>query len=229
VSGAAGETIDEIVRHPTARTIRLSVCPASGRVRLTLPRRAAVKAALAWAEGKRGWIAAQRAALPVPQPFAPGTVLTVADRAIVIVREEGSRRALRLDGDRLMVAGPAETLPRRVEAWLKRAALDRLTLETAEFAGKAGVSVAEVRVADPRGRWGSCSGSGAIRYSWRLILAPGWVRRATVAHEVAHRVHMNHGPAFHALVAALLEVDPAPARDWLRAHGATLHWIGRSS
>ena len=40
---------------------------------------------------------------------------------------------------------------------------------------------------------------------------------------------MNHGPAFHALVASLDESDPARSRAWLRAHGAALHWVGRDS
>lgn len=221
--------IDDVLRHPTARRTRLSVDPASGRVRLVVPRRAALKPALAWAEGKRDWIMAQRARLPRPVPYAVGTVLQVADTAITIVRDEGSRRTLLLDGDLLRVAGPADSLPRRVEAWLKRAALDLLTAETAECAARAGVSVAAVKVGDPRGRWGSCAAAGTIRYSWRLVLAPGYVRRAVVAHEVAHRIHMNHGPAFHRLVATLLNDDPEPARTWLRAHGAALHWVGRSS
>ncbi|MDP8994550.1 MAG: M48 family metallopeptidase, partial [Pseudomonadota bacterium] len=84
-----------------------------------------------------------------------------------------------------------------------------------------------VAVGDPISRWGSCSSSAAIRYSWRLILAPDWVRRATVAHEAAHLVHMNHGPAFHALVGELLGEDPRPAWLWLRREGAALHRIGR--
>ena len=48
---------------------------------------------------------------------------------------------------------------------------DRLAAETAEFAAKAGVKVSRVGVGDPLSRWGSCSASGGIRYSWRLILA----------------------------------------------------------
>src|SRR3546814_3895389 len=63
-------------------------------------------------------------------------------------------------------------------------ALPILSEETAFYAGRAGVIVSQVTVGDPRGRWGSCAASGAIRYSWRLILAPDHVRRATVAHEV---------------------------------------------
>jgi predicted metal-dependent hydrolase len=219
----------EIVRHPRARRARLSIDPASGRAKLVLPKRAALKPVLAWAEQKAGWLADQRARLPQARPFEPGTMVTVADEPLSIVWQDGARRTLIRDGDTLSLSGPVETVPRRVEAWIKRVALDRLTQETAEFAAKARVSVTRVTIGDPKGRWGSCASSGAIRYSWRLILAPGWVRRATVAHEVAHRVHMNHAPAFHALVAELLESDPMPARAWLRTHGAALHWVGRSS
>jgi len=42
--------IDEVVRHPTAKRIRLSVDPATGTARLVVPKRAALKSALAWAE-----------------------------------------------------------------------------------------------------------------------------------------------------------------------------------
>jgi hypothetical protein len=219
----------EIVRHPAARRVKLALDPATGRARLIVPRRAALAPATAWARGKAAWLDDQRAALPEAVPFADGATLNVADAALTIRWREGRSRLLRRDGDMLLISGSAETLARRVEAWLRREALALLSRETAEFAALAGVSVSSVTVGDPRGRWGSCAHDGAIRYSWRLILAPGWVRRATVAHEVAHRIHMNHSPAFHAVVAALLGEDPTPARAWLRAHGAALHWVGRSS
>ena len=230
-STASSELPDDcdIVRHPRARGYKLSVDPASGRARLTVPARAALKPALAWARSKGDWIAEQRARLPAPRPFVEGAVLPVAGRDLLLVREDGSRRALLHDGDRLLIAGPAETVARRVEAWLKRAALELLAAETREYAAKAGVAIAQVAVGDAKGRWGSCASSGTIRYSWRLLLAPAHVRRATVAHEVAHRVHMNHGPHFHALVARLFEGDPAEARAWLRAHGASLHRFGKVS
>lgn len=209
--------------------MKLSLDPVTGRARLTLPRRAALAPALAWAESKAGWIAEQRARLPEARPFVAGAVLPVADQALTIDWTPGPRRRVVRVGDRLVAQGPAETLPRRIEAWLRREALDLLSRETGGIAARAGVTVSKVAVGDAKGRWGSCASSGVIRYSWRLLLAPGFVRRATVAHEVAHRVHMHHGPAFHALAAALLGADPAPARRWLRRHGAALHWFGRSA
>jgi len=218
----------DIVRHARARRVRLTVDPTSGRARLTLPKRAALKPALKWAEQQAAWLAMQRARLPEGRPFAPGATLPYRGETVTIDWRADRPRRVTLDGEHLAVGGPAEGLSRRIESWLRRAALALLREETAFFADRAGVTVAAVSIGDPRGRWGSCSSSGAIRYSWRLILAPDFVRRATVAHEVAHRIHMHHGPAFHAAAAEILGDDPAPARAWLKRNGAALHWVGRS-
>jgi predicted metal-dependent hydrolase len=218
----------EVVRNARARRMRLSVDPRNGAVKLTLPPRASLRKGLAWAREHDAWIAAQRAKMPVALPFVPGARFPLGGVEVEIVwPAPGALRTPRLDGDRLLCGGPREGLERRVERWLRKAALDLLSEETAEYADRAGVEVSGVAIGDPRGRWGSCSSSGAIRYSWRLILAPAHVRRATVAHEVAHRVHMDHSPKFHRLVAELFEGDPDVARAWLRRNGAGLHWIGR--
>jgi len=217
----------DVVRHARARRMRLSVDPASGRVRLTIPPRASLKQAMAWANDHRGWIDAQRAKLPDGRPFAPGAMIPIEGEEITIDWSPDRSRTIVLVDGRLVCGGPIEGLSRRIESWLKRRALAFLSEETAEFAAKAGVTVSRVAVTDPKGRWGSCASTGVIRYSWRLICAPSYVRRSTVAHEVAHRLHMDHSPAFHAAYRHLLGADPAPARAWLRRHGATLHWVGR--
>ena len=208
--------------------MRLAVDPRTGGVRLTLPRRASLQKALAWAEQQRSWIDAQRAKLPQGQPFVPGARIPFAGTELEIAWAPTHPRTPRLEGDRLLCGGPAESLASRVERWLRAHALSVLSEETAEYAARANVDVSSVAVGDAKGRWGSCAASGAIRYSWRLILAPPEVRRATVAHEVAHRIHMNHGPAFHRLVDELYEGDPEATRLWLRRHGAMLHWVGRA-
>ena len=228
MSAASGAPI-EVVRHPRARRARLSVDPATGRVKLTLPTRAALRPALAWAESKRAWIDAQQARLPEARPFAPGATIPFGDETLRIEWDERAGRSPVREGVVLRCGGPVERVPARVERWLRSQALALLSEETRYYAARAGVTVTQVAIGDPRGRWGSCTATGAIRYSWRLILAPGFVLRATAAHEVAHRLHMDHSPAFHAAVERLLEADPAPARAWLRAHGAELHWYGRAS
>jgi len=123
--------------------------------------------------------------------------------------------------------GPGEAFGQRIERWLRARARDALSADTAECARRAGVTVRSVSIGDAGTRWGSCSSSGSIRYNWRLVLAPLDVRRWVVAHEVAHRVHMNHGPKFKALESALFDGDADAARLLLRRIGPGLKRIGR--
>jgi predicted metal-dependent hydrolase len=219
----------EVVRHARAKGYRLRLDPRTGKAKLTIPARARLKDAMAWANSQQGWLDAQRARLPQGRPFVPGAEIPFGDRLLTLEWRAAAPRTPAIEGVRLVCGGPADGFAGRIERWLRREALRTLSEETAEFALRAGVSVTGVGIGDPRGRWGSCSSRGDIRYSWRLILAPDFVRRATVAHEVAHRVHMDHSPRFHRLVDQLLEGDAHPARAWLRAHGSGLHWYGREA
>lgn len=223
-----GRTRQLMVRAmPQARVMRLAIDPRDGAVRLTLPARASARRAIAWVEERRDWIEAELAKLPPANPIAPGSFIPLEGAMVCIDWRDGASRTVRREADQLVVGGPPESLSGRVLRWLKREALTVLTQETQEYAASAQTSVGKVGIGDPRGRWGSCTSSGDIRYSWRLILAPPEVRRATVAHEVAHRLHMDHSAAFHAAVARLYGRNPAAERQWLRTHGPSLHWLGR--
>jgi predicted metal-dependent hydrolase len=207
--------------------MRIAVDPRDGKISLTLPRRAALRAALEWAESQRAWIEAALANTVAPRPLGDGATLPFQGTDLTI-RWDGGARTVRRASDLLVVGGPLDMVPARVLRWLRSEARTALEAHTRHFAARASVTVGRVRVGDPRSRWGSCSSSGDIAYSWRLILAPAAVLEATVAHEVAHRLHMHHGPDFHAAVQRLLGRDPKAERLWLRTHGAGLHAIGRS-
>lgn len=225
---AAGRTAELVVRPMRrARGLRLHVDAARNRVLLTMPARQSRRAALAWVEARRPWVEEALARSPVARPFVPGGAFSLGDEILTVDWVEGRSRTPKREGIRLVCGGPEHHLNARVLAWIKREAARLLGEETAEFAEKAAIDIAGVRIGDPRSRWGSCAASGRIAYSWRLILAPAFVRRATVAHEVAHRLHMDHSPAFYAAFADLLGTDPAPARAWLRRNGASLHLFGR--
>ena len=221
-----------------------------------MPPRAALRPALAWAATKRGWIEAQLAKLPAAAPVAPGMIFEMMGqrvrldwsarlirggqrftRASMTLSPNGSGTWVPLTSLALSLskggcytsAARVESLPSRVTRWLKGEALAILDTETRQLCAAHNLTIATVGVGDPRGRWGSCSSSGAIRYSWRLILAPAEVLRATVAHEVAHLTHLDHSPAFHAEVARLYGRTPNAERRWLKSHGTALHWFGRDS
>ena len=213
-------------RVATARAMRLAVDPRDGTVRLTLPPRGSERRGRAWAETQRAWIERALAALPAPRRIVPGATMPFRGADLLIDWRADAPRAPRREDGRLILGGPAEGVARRVLGWARGEARALLETETRAVAVRAGVGVGRVTVGDPRSRWGSCSARGDIRYSWRLVLAPPFVLTATVAHEVAHRLHMDHGAAFHAAERDVLGTDPAPARTWLRTHGAALHRVG---
>ena len=206
--------------------MRLRIDRRTGEVLLTVPKRASRRHALEWAATHRAWVEKQLAAIEPRLRLLSGARLSLFGEPHEILWDERHRRVPNVEAGRIVIGGPPETLEGRLLRWLRREARDLLSSESAEFAAKAGLRIVRISVGDPCSRWGSCSASGTIRYSWRLILAPSFVRRATIAHEVAHLAHMNHSGEFHALVARLLGEDPKPARLWLRRHGAQLHRIG---
>lgn len=213
--------------HPQARRLRLRLDPDNRLLLLTCPPRSSRKAALDWAVGQRPWVESELAKLPPANPFEPGERIPFEGREIRLDWRPEQSRAARLDDGLLTCGGPRDGFGRRIEAWLRRRARDLLSTETAEIARRAGVTIRSVSIGDASSRWGSCSESGAIRYNWRLVLAPPEVRRWVVAHEVAHRVHMNHGAAFKALEARLFDGDVDQARSALRLIGPRLKRVGR--
>ncbi len=212
-----------LVHHAQSRRYRLVFDGARGELRLTLPRRASAARALKWASEQQDWLHEQVGKAAAPVLVGPGTRIPVFGIERRIDWSPAAPRAVRLDGDALCVGGPEETVGRRVERWLKATALDLMARESHEIAAHAGLRVGRIGVGDPRSRWGSCTHDGDLRYSWRLVLAPDHVRRATVAHEVAHLRYMDHGADFHALVDALHDGDVGAARAWLRREGRALH------
>ena len=216
----------EVKRAAVRRmTLRLDLRKAA--VRLTLPRFAPLGSALKWVDEKRDWVEAQLAQLPSPTPIVPGMIIPLGGEALTLDWAKSHSRRVARDRDVVRVGGPIESLPGRLTRWLKRQALDRLEAESRAMAARWVLPLTTVGIGDPTSRWGSCSSTGAIRYSWRLILAPEFVLTATVAHELAHLKHMDHSPDFYVFMAEVLGDDPKPAQMWLKANGPELHAWGR--
>jgi predicted metal-dependent hydrolase len=219
----------EIKPVRSARRLRLRFDESKGTLKLTCPIRTSRPAALAWALDQREWIEAQVARSLPSEPLDAGAVVPIEGRDVRIVWIESKPRTPRMVGNELHCGGPEPGLARRVESFLKAMALKTMSAEVAEFAELANVTPGRVTVGDAGTRWGSCSSSGAIRLSWRLILAPPQVRRYVVAHEVAHLAHLNHGPQFKVLEAKLFGPGVAEAKAMLRRVGPRLRRVARRS
>jgi predicted metal-dependent hydrolase len=229
---AAGSGLVTVRLRVNARARRFTLrVAATGEVVLTVPPGGTRAAAQRFAERYSGWIATRLAQHPAPVPLAHGSVIPLrgvphrivhrAGRGVVECCAATSPRAK----PTLVVPGDTAHLPRRVRDFLKEEARRDIAAAVARHAATLGVSISRVQVKDTRSRWGSCSTTGAVALSWRLVLAPPFVLDYLAAHEVAHRREMNHGPRFWRLVRQLApHTDQAEV--WLKANGRGLHLIG---
>ena len=101
----------------------------------------------------------------------------------------------------------------------KRLAKELLLKKCRYFAERMGVSYGTVTVREQKTRWGSCSARGNLNFNWKLALMPEEILDYLVVHELAHRVEMNHSPAFWAVVVEEIP-DHKTRREWLRQNGA---------
>ncbi len=220
----AGRTLPVALRrNARARRLTLRLAPDGSEVRLTLPRWCPENEALAFARARAGWLAEQLARVPQRRAPEAGASLLYRGSELAIEWRQGAPRTARLDGHSVVVGGPSEGIVSRLQRWLEREAQRLLAEDLAFYVARAGIALPQLRLTRAQRRWGSCSTQGVVRINWRLIQAPDRVRRSVVAHEVAHCLHFDHSPAFHAELARLFEGDLEEADAWIKAHGRSLY------
>ncbi|RUO24031.1 hypothetical protein CWE09_12865 [Aliidiomarina minuta] len=108
-----------------------------------------------------------------------------------------------------------------VTQWYKEQAQLWLDTTLPQLAAYQELTPGSWRVSSYRGKWGACSHSGHLSFSWRLFAAPEWVVRYVVHHELCHLAHFDHSKAFWQLLHAH-DANLKAAESWLKHHGITL-------
>ncbi|SMP17189.1 M48 family metallopeptidase [Shimia sagamensis] len=219
ISGTPSVTV-ALRRSARARRISLRVSRLDGKVTLTIPSNVSDREAMAFAHEKQDWLRKQVAQQPEAVVVAHGAEVPVAGRVRLIV--PGAGRSVQLGGGELAVPGKPELVGRKVQGFLKELARHRLAEAVDHYAARLGRQPTKLTLRDTRSRWGSCSSSRALMFSWRLVMAAPDVLDYVAAHEVAHLKEMNHSQAFWNEVTIIHGPYETPRR-WLRHHGQELH------
>jgi predicted metal-dependent hydrolase len=222
----------EVRRHPGARRLTLRVSRTRRAVIVTLPVQCDLDEAGSFLHRNMAWVRERLDSLPVPVPFRDGAFMPLRGETHRLVftgnRQRGQGVVQSVAAQpfaRLNIAGDTVHAPRRLGDWLVDQARRDLDARVTWHSRRLGVKASRISVRDQTSRWGSCSTTGALSFSWRLILAPRHILDYVAAHEVAHLAEMNHGPKFWALVRRTMP-DMDEARRWLQIYGMDLHRYG---
>ncbi len=209
--------IKNITIRPKVRGVR--------EIHISKPWLTPTSSALRFLEQKRRWCERIFMAVPAKAATAPGMEIEILGRITQIIHNPNQRANSYTVNDNgratIVVGGAIEMFARRARDVIKAQCL----IAIKEMIRTAPRELWPRRIAlrDTTSRWGSCSTSGTISFSWRLAFAPVDVMRYVVMHELAHCVHMDHSAAFWATVAQLYGFGVERAKRWLAKNGAQLH------
>ncbi|MDA8193828.1 MAG: SprT family zinc-dependent metalloprotease [Thermaerobacter sp.] len=150
-------------------------------------------------------------------------------RLQVIGAEQADRR-LAVSERTLMVtiplpapAGAPILIRETIIKWYREEALTLFSARIHHYAPLVGAGATRLKIAEYKSRWGFCREDGLIALNWRVIQAPLSVIDYVIVHELTHRRHPHHRPAFWDAVGRVLPEFLAE-KQWLRQHGAELGW-----
>ncbi len=215
-----GDPPVEVVLRRSSRAKRFSlrVSRSDGRVSMSLPLWAPEEEALAFLHDRADWVRGHLQKAPAARIARIGEAVPICGVPRPVVAGPG--RAARFSEGQIMVPEGPRAGP-KVKALLTALARERLMSAVAHHSEKIRRTPGKLTLRDPRSRWGSCSAKGDLMFSFRLIMTPPEILDYVAAHEVAHLVEMNHGPAFWSLCHRLCP-DTDTHRRWLKLNGAEL-------
>ena len=213
-------------RHANARRLVLRLDPEGTAAIVTVPRGVSRTHALDFVTRSSDWLALRLEQRGSNIALRPGNTIPLRGIGHEIRHLVSRRGTVAADpvANIIHVPGEMSHVPRRLLDWLKGAARAELSAASQKYATAMQQKYRRISIRDQRSRWGSCSASGNLSFSWRLILTPDYVLDYVAAHEVAHLKHMNHGPGFWRLVLSHCP-EASRAKKWLKANSQTVHRI----
>ncbi|WP_370931481.1 M48 family metallopeptidase [Bartonella sp. DGB1] len=121
----------------------------------------------------------------------------------------------------IIIYGDERHWSRRIADFLKKEARKEIQSFVKIFSQKLGVSPTSLNYKDTKSRWGSCTSDGSLSFSWRIVMAPPFVLKYLVAHEMSHLLEMNHSERFWK-ICKKLDQNMEKGREWLKQHGYLL-------
>ena len=140
-----------------------------------------------------------------------------------VARRKNTNKVLFENGAIVVVraARSNTALAKSLENWLRGEARQEIFHHLDAIITKWGKQPNKIYVMGQKTKWGNCSSLQNLSFNWRLILAPDFVLKYIVTHEVVHLEVPDHSQRFWLTLQSLCP-DMDRARQWLVANSDRL-------
>lgn len=218
-------SIDQIIRS-RRKTLAVGLTP-EGRVLVRAPLRATHAQINAFVEQHSAWIRTHQEAIRsrvgqyVPKTYQPGEQFLFLGKNYPLKLGEQTRPALQFTDGFILADIAQPKAEQHFIAWYRAQARLIFTRQVILYAERYNFRYNKIHISSARTRWGSCSCSGTISFTWRLVMAPLDVIDYVVVHELVHTMEHNHQTRFWKKVEAILP-DYVARQNWLKTNGSLL-------
>jgi predicted metal-dependent hydrolase len=218
-------SIDHLI-HSKRKTVALIV-QRDGSLTVRAPLRMSAKHIQEFVLSHAEWILEKQAQAQAAPPasrkqYVDGETFLFLGKETPLTIISHQRSALTFHGERVHLANSRLANAKQAFIkWYKAQAMTLISKRVVFYASRDHFSYGKVRISSARTRWGSCSSSGTLSFTWRLIMAPPEVIDYVVVHELAHTQIKDHSRNFWDRVA---EIMPEYKRhlSWLKKNGRFL-------
>lgn len=148
---------------------------------------------------KQDWIERKTEEMKSKKQERPTLSLQDGEKILYLGREcmlfRGMTKKICFDGKAFLLPESTDAGTKLV-TWYKKRAAAILQERVDTIAKRMHVLPEGVKITSAKTRWGSCSGTNHLNFSWRLIMCPPEVVDYVVVHELCHIVHKNHSRSF---------------------------------
>lgn len=180
------------------KTIAL-VIDSDGELIVRAPFYASENDILRFVQEKQDWIEQKTREMKQKTIERPRLLLQEGETIPYLGREcmifRGMTRKICFDGNAFLLP-ESEDAGAKLVSWYKKRAAVILKERVESIAEKMQVSPAGVKITSAKTRWGSCSYTNHLNFTWRLIMCPPEVVDYVVVHELCHIIHKNHSKSF---------------------------------
>ncbi len=206
------EGIPVEVTKKKIKSLRLTISPPDGRVRLSVPDRLTEKDIRAFLTAKLPWIQKHRSKFegndpPFEPAYVTGEPFFLFGKRYLLRVVSGKRgsSAVMLEGNEAILTiregSTSEQREAAVNEWYRAMLKEKIGLLLPKWEAITGLKSTDCGIRRMKTRWGSCNTvTGKIWLNLELAKKPPEYLEYVILHELAHLRERNHGKAFWAIL-----------------------------